>query len=116
MWLDYQELDQLEDKAFDLDNLKGTVIFNSTPSTLACPHCRKLLNKFKYRLYDLELEFCDNKHGFRLDKSEEDIVLEIMKQTEKNLERKFQAEDEWAKMMRRMRSGSFFSKLLSLFR
>lgn len=116
MWLDYQELDQLEDKAFDLDDLKGTVIFRSTPTTTICPRCKKLLKKFKYRLYDLQLEFCEEKHGFWLDEKEEERVLEIMVKSVKDLERKFNAEDKWADIMKRMRSPSFFNKLRNLFR
>ncbi len=116
MWLDYQELDQLEDEALDQDDLKGTMIFSSSPTAMACPHCTKSLKRFKYRLYDLELEFCENKHGFWLDENEEERVLELMRKTERNLERKYQVEDKWARTLTRMRSGSFLSRLRNLFK
>ena len=115
MWLDLQELDQLEDKAFDEDDLKGTAVFSSSPTELLCPHCGSHLRKFKYHLYDLELEFCENKHGYWLDSDEENRVLELMKDRKKDMRRKYSAEADWERTLERLRSPSFFDKLKDLF-
>jgi Zn-finger nucleic acid-binding protein len=116
MWLDLQELDQLEDKVLDVDEVKGSMVFKSTSTDRLCPHCGGQLRRFQYRLHSLELEYCENDHGFWLDEGEEKRVLELMKEREKRLRRKVAAESEWKKTLRRLRSPSFFDKLKDLFR
>ena len=113
MWLDLDELDQLEDQVFDIDKLKGSVVFGSRPSNRVCPHCSQPLRFFQYRAYDLELEFCE-RHGYWLDEDEENRVLKIMAETEGELERKFSAEDEWRDTLRKIRSRSFIDRIRKL--
>ena len=62
------------------------------------------------------MEFCPNQHGYWLDADEDNRVLELMKQEEKDYERKVLAEDQWGRTLHRLRSGSFLSKLRDLFR
>lgn len=117
MWLERQELNQLEDEAFDFgDDAKGTLFLNSTPTTAKCPECSAPLKRFQYRFYDLQMEVCANQHGYWLDEDEDTRVLELMKQEEKDYERKVLAEDQWARTLTRMRSGSFLSKVKRFFR
>lgn len=117
MWLDAQELDQLENEAFDLgEHAKGTLAFRSMSTTLKCPRCEAGMQRFNYRAYGLELEFCPNQHGFWLDADEDTRVLELMKDEEHDYERSVRAEAQWGRMMGRMRSGSFLTKLKDLFR
>ncbi|MGA9854092.1 MAG: zf-TFIIB domain-containing protein [Gammaproteobacteria bacterium] len=116
MWLDCQELSQLEDEAFDFgDDAKGTLVFNSTPTTAKCPECGTPLKKFNYRFYDLEMEFCENQHGYWLDEDEDTRVLQLMKKEEADETRKLLAEDQWTRTLKHMRSGSFLSKVKDLF-
>ncbi len=117
MWLEYQELEQLEDEVFDFgDDEKGTLIFSSTATTAKCPECNAPLRRFQYRLYDLELEFCENQHGYWLDEDEDTRVLELMRKEEKDFQRKLLAENKWAAILHRMRSPAFLSKVRGLFR
>lgn len=117
MWLSRQELNQLEDEVFDLgDDEKGTLAFDSTATTGKCPQCGKPMRGFEYRFYDLEMKFCEDGHGFWLDKDEDKRVLELMKKEEAGLERKVLAEDKWAGHLRHLRSGTFLDKVRSLFR
>jgi Zn-finger nucleic acid-binding protein len=116
MWLEHDELDQLEDEAFDFgERWKGTLIFGSTATNDKCPECAALLQRFKYRFYDLEMEFCPNQHGYWLEDDEDTRVLELMKREESDLQRKLLAEDGWARTLRHMRSRSFFNRLRDLF-
>lgn len=117
MWLERQELDELEDEAFDWgDDAKGTLSLSSTPTTAKCPECGAPLERFRYRFFDLELEFCPNQHGYWLDAGEDDRVLELMKKEEADYKRKVLAEDQWATTLKRMRSPSFFDKIRNLLR
>jgi len=117
MWLDAQELDQLENEAFDLgEDEKGTLAFSSTPTTQKCPVCEATLRRFNYRAYDLEMEFCPDRHGYWLDADADTRVLELMKDEEQGYERSVRAEAQWGRMTQRMRSGSFLTKLKDLFR
>ena len=116
MWLSRQELDQLENKVFDLgDQWKGSLVFHPEPSTHQCPQCGKTLGKFQYRDYDLPMEFCEDGHGFWLDDGEDKRVLELMKKEEAALERKYAAEDKWAAHLNHWRSPSFIDKIRGLF-
>ena len=112
LWLDAQELDQLEDEAFDLgDKEKGTLVFAREPSTRLCPRCGGVLQGFMYRLYDLPLEFCEQGHGYFLDAGEDDRVLKLMREEEKRVKRAERAETRWAKHLSGMRTQGFFDKL-----
>jgi len=117
MWLDPQELKALEDEVFDLDeHAKGTLVFGSTSTAAKCPQCDALLRRFNYRLYDLELEFCENGHGYWLDDGEDTRVLELMKKEEKDIERSQGGEARWASMVKHLHSGSFMDRVRDLFR
>ena len=115
MWLTTQELTQLEDEVFDFgDGEKGSLMLGSEPSTRKCPQCAKLMRTFQYRLYDLELEFCEDGDGYWLDADEDKRVLALMKDEEANLGRRVLAEDRFAAHLRYLRSGSFMDRLRDL--
>ncbi len=116
MWLDYGELDQLEDTVFDKDELKGSLMFRSFDSELVCPKCEGRMQRFNYRAYNMELDFCEQEHGVWLDAGEEKRVVELMKQRIKDLNRKAKAEKEWGNFLTKLRSPSFFDKAKGLFR
>ncbi len=116
MWLDYGELDQLEDTVFDKDELKGSLMFRSFDSKLVCPKCGGRMQLFNYRAYNLELDFCEQEHGVWLDAGEEKRVLELMKKQIKDLNRKAKAEKEWGDFLVKLRSPSFIDKAKGLFR
>jgi len=112
MWLTRQELTELEDEVFDFgDDEKGSLMLDSQPSTRHCPECGKLMRTFEYRFYDLDLEFCEDQHGYWLDADEDKRVLELMKKEEKNLGRTVLAEDRFAAHLQYLRSGSFLDRL-----
>lgn len=112
MWLNRQELAQLEDEVFDFgDDEKGSLMFDSETASRKCPECGNLMKRFRYRLYELEMDFCEDQHGYWLEADEDKRVLEIMKSEEKNLARKVLAEDRFAAHLRYVRSGSFMDRL-----
>jgi Zn-finger nucleic acid-binding protein len=112
MWLSRQELTQLEDEVFDFgDDEKGSLMLGSTPTSRKCPQCGKAMRTFQYRLYDLELDFCEDQHGYWLDADEDKRILELMKKEEKNLGRKVLAEDRFAAHLQYLRSGSFLDRI-----
>ncbi len=116
MWLEHDELQQLEDEVFDFgDRWKGTLVFGSSATSDKCPQCSACLQRFQYRFYDLEMEFCPNRHGYWLEDDEDTRVLELMKKEEADLTRKLIAENKWSALLQHMRSGSFFDRLRGLF-
>lgn len=115
MWLSRQELTQLEDEVFDFgDDEKGSLMLGSEPTTRKCPQCEAPMTTFQYRLYGLELDFCEAQHGFWLDADEDKRVLDIMKKEEANLGRTVLAQDRFAAHLRYLRSGSFMDRLRDL--
>ncbi|MGH9534050.1 MAG: zf-TFIIB domain-containing protein [Terriglobales bacterium] len=116
MWLEHVELEELEDEAFDFgDQWKGTLALGSTATADKCPECAAPLQRFQYRFYDLEMEFCPNQHGYWLEDDEDTRVLELMKREEANVKRELLAEDKWSATLRHLHSRSFLNKLHDLF-
>jgi len=115
-WLDFKELDQLEDTVLNDDELKGTLVWDKKPSNRKCPKCNKKMTGFNYRLNDLYLEYCDEMHGYWLDKDEEERVIEEMKESNQRLEKKYNIEEKWTNHLKRLQSPSFFNKLVDMFR
>jgi Zn-finger nucleic acid-binding protein len=106
MWLDFHELDQLEDLAFDKDHLKGSLIHREKQTDFPCPHCGEAMVEFQYRLYNLHLDLCaNNEHGFWLDAGEDERVLAIMRQRAEEMRRKLDVETEWRLTLRKMREA-----------
>jgi hypothetical protein len=116
IWLDYSEMDQLEDTIWKHDELKGSLFYGTKESDIKCPKCGINLKKINYRFYDLELEYCPNECGFYLDNGEEKRVLELIKNEKKSTKRKFAAENDWSKLMSHIKSKSFLDKLKLAFK
>ncbi len=114
MWFTMSELDELENEAFSDEEEKGSLMLSSTPSKFYCPACNSNLKQFDYRMYDLVLEYCENKHGFWLDAGEDDRILELMKERKRDEKRKFDAEAHWQSTVRHLQSHSLFAKLKDL--
>jgi len=102
MWLDFDELDRLEDVVFDQDQYKGSLIHREAETNSPCPHCETNLREFQYRLYDLKLDTCENGHGFWLDDGEDVRVMGIMALRAAEIERKVDAESEWRGVLKQM--------------
>jgi Zn-finger nucleic acid-binding protein len=115
MWLSSQELAELEDEVFDFgDDEKGSLMFGETPTTRKCPQCSKLMEAFQYRLYDLEMDFCTEGHGYWLEADEDRRVLDLMRKEEHNLGRKVLAEDRFGAHLRYLQSGSLMDRIRDL--
>ena len=99
MWLDFDELDKLEDMAFDEDEFKGSLIHREAEVSCKCPVCSGHLVEFQYRLYDLKLDTCPAKHGFWLDAGEDERVLQIMRSQHERMARKTEAEGDWKRVL-----------------
>ena len=116
MWLDYAELDQLEDQEMDEDEMKGSLVTRPVESEISCPRCHGPMVQFRYRFNELWLDVCEAEHGFWLDKGEEKRVLELMEQRVNDLSRSTSAEQDWARMLKRVRSKSFFNRVKDFLR
>jgi Zn-finger nucleic acid-binding protein len=117
MWLERQELSELEDESFYFgEHAKGALVADATATAHQCPECPAKLTEFNYRFNDLRLELCPAGHGYWLDESEDDRVLAIMKKEQLETARSIRAEDQWAKTLNHMRTPSFFDKLRDFFR
>ena len=102
-WLDHHELDQLEALAApDEDTRKAMVEYAKRPSELKCPVCEKEMRAFNYRAYNLEIDTCEDEHGFWLDAGEEGRVRDIMEERVRGLERAASAEEAWGKFLGRV--------------
>ena len=67
LWLEFHELDQLEDHSMDSDDTKGMLEYARRESDISCPHCGELMETFNYRAHNLPIDHCTNEHGYCLD-------------------------------------------------
>ena len=116
LWLDFHELDQLEDHAMDEDERKGMIEYARRESDISCPHCHEVMETFNYRAHNLPIDHCKNRHGYWLDEGEEKKVLEVMKQRVQDLKRSSSAEESWAQFLERGGTRSFLTKVKDLFK
>jgi Zn-finger nucleic acid-binding protein len=110
-WLDLVELDRLEDKGYDEDEMKGSLVFRAKAVGERCPQCGAALMRFQYRLNELHLEYCPAEHGYWLDAGEDERIVALMNEREADLDRKSDAEAEWSKTLNRLRSQSLVEKV-----
>ena len=111
MWLDFDELDTLEDTRFRDDGQKGSLVHRIKPTGYHCPLCDETLHQFEYRLFGLTLDYCPaNGHGFWLDAGEDERVIAIMQQRAAEVQRKQDAESQWRGVLRKLKSKTFFDE------
>jgi Zn-finger nucleic acid-binding protein len=115
-WLDYPELDELEATVASEDERRAQIIYDPRPSDLACPKCGKKMTAFDYRAYNLELNTCEDQHGFWLDAGEEGRIHDIIEERVRGLHRAASAEASWGQFLDRMRHPSFLDHVKGFFR
>lgn len=117
-WLDHHELDQLEASVPSTpEDRRATIVYAQKPSELACPVCGKQMLAFNYRAYALELDACEDKHGFWLDAGEEGRVRDIIEERIRNLDRKASAEASWDRFLDSLKGGgSVWDQISRFFR
>src|SRR3990170_1248844 len=111
-WLDHDELDQLEATIpSTADERRATIKFAERQSELPCPKCGNRMNTFNYRAYNLELDACEDDHGFWLDAGEEARVREIIQERVRGLARAASAEVAWGRFLGGLRGrGGLFRR------
>jgi len=115
-WLDHHELDHLEATvARDGDHRVGTVEYAKRPSELNCPACGKQMRAFNYRAYNLELDTCEDEHGFWLDAGEEGLVRDVMEERVRGLARAASAEKSWGRVLGRIGNKSVWDNIKGMF-
>lgn len=115
-WLDHHELDQLESTVKSTEEQRlATIQYARRDSELDCPVCGKRMMAFNYRAYDLELDVCDDQHGFWLDAGEAGRVRDIVEERVKGLRRAARAQGSWNDFLDglggRGRGGSIWDRL-----
>jgi len=114
-WLDYDELDQLEATVASEDERRATIRYAERRSELNCPKCGKRMTAFNYRAYNLELDTCEDRHGFWLDAGEEGRVHDIMEERVRGLARAASAEESWGKFLGRLGHRSVWDNIKGMF-
>ena len=65
---------------------------------------------FNYRAYNLELDACEDGHGFWLDAGEEARVREIIQERVRGLARAASAEVAWGRFLGGLKGGGLFGR------
>jgi Zn-finger nucleic acid-binding protein len=115
-WLDHHELDQLEAATAPSEaDRRATIEYAKRESELNCPVCGKRMRAFNYRAYNLELDTCEDEHGFWLDAGEEGRLRDIMEERVQGLERSATAEEAWGKFLGKMGNRSVWDNIKGMF-
>jgi Zn-finger nucleic acid-binding protein len=112
-WLDESELSQVEATVKSTEEQRKAMIeYANRASELSCPRCGGSMSAFNYRAYNLELDVCDQRHGFWLDEGEAKRVREIVEERVAGLQRAAEAEEGWDRFLDDVRKGpSFWDRL-----
>ncbi len=115
-WLDHHELDQLEATVASEEERRATIVYSPRPSELACPKCGKQMTAFNYRAYNLEIDTCEDEHGFWLDAGEEGRVRDVVEERVRGLARAAPAERAWDQFLAGMGRKSVWDQIKGIFR
>ncbi len=115
-WLDHHELDLLEATVAKEEHQRRAMIeYAKRSSELNCPVCDKQMRAFNYRAYNLEIDTCEDEHGFWLDAGEEGRVRDIMEERVRGLDRAASAEQAWGKFLGRVGQKSVWDQIKGMF-
>jgi Zn-finger nucleic acid-binding protein len=115
LWLDYDELGQLE-KSVSADVTTETTLYARRESDINCPKCGRRMTTFNYRAHNLPLDYCVEHHGWWLDKNEDRKVVGMMEERIRGLSRSRGAQQQWRATVGRGGRKTFLDKLRDLFR
>ena len=114
-WLDTHELGHLEATVANEDERRGMIDYAKKPSELICPVCSKTMAAFNYRAYNLELDTCEDQHGYWLDAGEEGRVRDVMEERVQGLARSATAEEAWGQFLGHVKSPSMWDNIKGMF-
>lgn len=100
------ELDLLEATRAEQAERRAIIAYAQRESELHCPVCEKRMRAFNYRSYDLELDSCEDDHGFWLDAVEEGRVHDSIDERVRDLKRAASAEASWSEFLEGLGSGA----------
>jgi len=100
VWLDTDELGELEATGAPNENdRRGMIEYSKRASEMVCPKCSARMVAFDYRANSLELDACEEDHGYWLDGGEDGRVRELIEQRVRDLYRAQTAEASWGQFM-----------------
>jgi Zn-finger nucleic acid-binding protein len=115
-WLDHHELDALEAVRASEEDRRAMIQYARRDSELDCPVCGERMAAFNYRAYNLEIDTCDQEHGFWLDAGEEGRVHDIIDERVRGLRRAASAEAAWDDFLRGVGGGGVMDSIRKFFR
>ena len=114
-WLDHEELGHLESTVASEGDRSGMIDYAKEESELLCPVCTKKMVAFNYRAYNLQLDTCEEQHGYWLDAGEEGRVRDVMKERVEGLGRAANAEASWAQFLSNVKSPGMWDNIKNMF-
>jgi Zn-finger nucleic acid-binding protein len=95
---------------------RGMIDYARRESEFNCPVCGKRMLAFNYRANPLELDTCEDEHGFWLDAGEEGRVSDLIEQRVRDLNRAASAEDAWGDFLRGVGGKGAWDSIRNIFR
>ena len=112
IWLITPDIETLEDRAFETQELESSTIFDAKDSHLTCSLCQNRMKKVIYGSYDLQLIFCP-RHGYWIDQEEEERLLDLF-QKQANKVATVHPQEQWVDLLIQLKSPNFWSRLALL--
>lgn len=116
-WLDHHQLDEFEATIVpDPSIRRATIEFSRRESGLSCPVCQKQMRAFNYRAYAVEIDTCEDEHGWWLDAGEEGLMRDVLEDRVRGLQRAATAEEAWGDLIRGVSGGGVWDRVKDMFR
>ena len=116
MWLEYNELDELEDKAMDDDDVKGSVMFRSYQGRPSLPHLPEWDANVPLSRLRLGDGLLPQRARLLAGQRRGEAGIGDNEAAREGHEALRHAEAEWASMLKRFKSKSFGDRMKGMFR
>src|SRR4051794_18914663 len=84
IWLTAPDLENLQDRDFETNELENASILEAKESDLSCPFCQDKMQRVNYDRYDMRLDFCP-RHGYWISKEQQEKVLRFLQNEPKQV-------------------------------
>lgn len=111
VWLDRNDIEDIEDLEFSEKWLKSSFKVTKKDTKWVCHHCGYKLKEVKYFEEGVKVGFCPEGHGWWFDNGKKAKLEKFFKLREEALKKKMKTKKSWKEYLRGLKSGEFINKV-----
>lgn len=109
VWLDRNDIDDIEDLAFSEKWLNKSFKVTDKDTTWLCHHCGYKLKGVEYFEKGVNVGFCPEGHGWWFDNPKKEKLEDFFEKREKALQKLMETKKIWKDYLRALKSGEFIN-------